>query len=131
MLAQRALQQFGRTVKGKTQMTDEPFAFHAHRMFPAAESFVALPVAVVDAMHEVKIEITCACTLKLLLKGGIHVFSAGQKVMRHLGGERECLPGVTFYKGVSYRAFRGAVVIDVGGIKIGKAGIQKAVYHLT
>ena len=133
VLGEHLLQQLGGAVEGEARLTDVPFRLLLLDKGEAVQPLGDLVVLVVDAVEQIVVEKLHAAALELelehvglLLGGGLFQLGQGQ-----LGGQGEGVPGVPLHQAAVHRLLTGASVVEVGGVKVGKAPLQKQVHHLA
>ena len=132
MSLQQFLQQLGIGVEGKAVVFDQALRLHLLHKIPDVV-FVVFPVVVsLERVKQVVVKIAGARALqagvKLLLRAGL-VVALQPRVQ--LGGDGIALPRVAVDHRRLQRRLAGAVVVHVGGIKIGPARLDEMIRHLT
>ena len=117
----------------ESSLTDVPLRLLLLDKGEAVQPLGDLVVLVVDAVEQIIVEKLHAAAAQLELEHiglllGCGLFQLGQG---QLGGQGEGVPGVPLYQSSVHGLLTGAPVVEVGGVEVGKAPLQKQVHHLA
>ena len=112
-------------MEGETFEADLSRLLHVIEKLRRADGLEVFPFLLVDAMHQIEIDVVGLEFLQFLVKHGLHLCTVMHQLRRHLGRDRD-LVAVAVLKSLAHYYLGSLVQIDICGINIGHSAVNRA-----
>ena len=118
-------------MEGEAQAADLALGLFLHGKAEAVQTLSGLVTVAVDIVQQIVVKKVHTALFQLLIEDPGHVLRAFvlQTGQGELGGQQEAVTGMALGQRPLYHPFALAAVIEIGGVEVGEAPLQKQVHH--
>ena len=130
MLRQDLIQQLGAAVERESGMFNQPCRLFIQKPAEAVQLLIFRQHGSFNAVDQIVVKIGDAGFLKLFVEDPVPVFQKIDITGVQLGGQGVAVSGMAVHEGGLCRVLALEAAVHPGCVKVGKASLQKPVYHL-